>query len=844
MSMNGFISGSVVNFVLKNLLNFAIINTYWYNDNKEFGLFMNVELYRAYLNCLSTNDEKGFQDLTSKKKDINEFIITLFKNREDVNYKDNWNTCRKFLRNLPQKTKIIGEVAASLLGDKRITEAVTLINILQNDNDKEASITQACQEAIKTSENLLGMTQFISISLSIVTDREKLITTIFSKLSTNNEIQDRTYQLMNRFFDPKDTTTSNRILAIIQEINKTDSIDSIKSKELRTYYFIYDPANELKRIQQGKLEYVDLLPMLQKYSKNRDIILAIVSSAKFGPLVYLSLKNKEMISIIQSLITDREIAFAAVKNTQPRYQLTIYQNLIPDDIKNDAEFFKEIWKLLGNRIHFLPSTLRKDQKFLLDFAANYDWWIVMKDKWNDQSFILEAFQGYAKVQPQQDRKIVLNAVYNGLCLQFASDTYKSDFTIASKAVRNNMDALQFVSEEIKEAVVLEIIKSPFQLTPFTLKKIICHAGDLLKKTEFLLKALETNAAFFFLIPEDYQINKKLLLKAIKAGVAQPMPKVEEGESSSEGESLERLWKQRISKHRDKSSIAGAIVDEIPHHRKNDEDFGLLSIEVYGYAEDPEISLAYDRESCLQSLGSLNFQATFDRFPRLRGDKPFLLKAAVHHPGIILFADWSKIGKGDPKQVVQFKFDLLKANPETLMHIPQGIWDARHWIGELKDKTIAIQILKIASEELNENNEGREVPVFYSEVLTQLSDALRKDRSFLIEAIKIKFMTSILEYSDPSVWDDQFMIDLLNAYAPESELFQDICINASRKHRTNVLALLKKHDQLATSKWRRTEYDIRDGKTTFYEDVISDDGLKVKLSLEDRTTALAAVTQSY
>jgi len=209
--------------------------------------------------CILTDDFKTFQKIMSTNDNsdsvISDLIISIFDNIEDnkvsfVKYKD-------FIAKLPEyekgsqdfhKIKIIGGIAARLILNKEIKKAVTLINVLGSDK-KNAIITKACLEVIKTKENsIFEISNFISLSTAIVDDREKLITMIFFNLSRNAEerdeclnrqIQDSTCLLLNRFFDNKDVKTDKRIDRIIEAISKKHNIDKIISNELKDFYVVH-----------------------------------------------------------------------------------------------------------------------------------------------------------------------------------------------------------------------------------------------------------------------------------------------------------------------------------------------------------------------------------------------------------------------------------------------------------------------------------------------------------------------------------------------------------------------------------------------------------------------------
>jgi len=120
------------------------------------------------------------------------------------------------------------------------------------------------------------------------------------------------------------------------------------------------------------------------------------------------------------------------------------------------------------------------------------------------------------------------------------------------------------------------------------------------------------------------------------------------------------------------------------------------------------------------------------------------------------------------------------------------------------------------------------PEVYQDVINIFPN-LKGDKPFMLKAVKQ--YPGIIQFADPSVWDDQFMKDILNATVPDLTVFVDICSKASKEKRTKILALLKGRNMLATYKWQtkdnhlsvgewKKNYEKQGEQQSFYDAVIN------------------------
>lgn len=209
---------------------------------------MNIDT--TIITCFQQSNFKEFQKVVSKKKNqkvINAAIETLFAIRETD--KKSWSDCCSFVNKLKEHdaglqdfdtVNVIASLAANQVNNTKIVDAVTFINSF---NKKNSIIISTCEKILnEVQECNFLVSQFISLSTNIVSDKEELITRLFCQLSRNSSetVQKHTYKIImdkNIFYPIPEI--NRRIGKIIVLIEENQMIESIKNKDLKDFYLLY-----------------------------------------------------------------------------------------------------------------------------------------------------------------------------------------------------------------------------------------------------------------------------------------------------------------------------------------------------------------------------------------------------------------------------------------------------------------------------------------------------------------------------------------------------------------------------------------------------------------------------
>jgi len=422
----------------------------------------------------------------------------------------------------------------------------------------------------------------------------------FSFLNDPAEIQRMRQRdgIVNEVFSNK--ASENRPAADTRGVLKTRKITVNSDAKARSLQKIKNPSTWVID--------ADIIQTLKEYPGDPDIFNAVLNLGdRTAWFLNSCCKKTECSDFLKSIITDKDRALAVIKSSG-KDRFPVYKDLIPENIKENPEFFLEALKELGNILSLhIPKALQKNRDFMVKLAGQV-WSIVSDYKWkDDKDFVLDAFKHYVNVG-NPTRFSVLDAVtWNGLCLEFVPDEFKSDPEIALAAVLNNWKAIQFLSDQLRDGIVIKSFTPPY--TSSVLRRVISHFGGALNKKDFVLKAIKMNPISYFLTTEDLQKDPDVLLEAIKAGIGRQMPveeiKIDDKEDSISYE-IDQEWQRWASLCKDKGSIANAILSTLSKNLKEDKNFALQLVKVYGpalqelplFKEDLEVVEAAVKQSPL------------------------------------------------------------------------------------------------------------------------------------------------------------------------------------------------------------------------------------------------------
>jgi len=288
-----------------------------------------------------------------------------------------------------------------------------------------------------------------------------------------------------------------------------------------------------------------------------------------------------------------------------------------------------------------------------------------------------------------DYKVVSNAVNrNGLALEFASDEWKDDKNLALVAVAKHADALQFVSERLRNdvevvqaairnnnEVVLAVRKLDYVVgfTPYQ------NSADPIKKNGLVLE----------FVSQEVKENKAVVLEAIRKS-----PPALQFASNGIRKTINEC---------------GLGMEE---WRGNDREAVLVAVNQRGHAlEYASIELQGDPEIVLAAVKN-RWSALQFASESTRNDKEIILTALVQDGQALQYA--SKLLQNDPEVVLA----AIKKKPEALRYASRDIlqrvqkWELGSgdvWTGNDKHKALsAVQkdglALQFVSDELKSNTE--------------------------------------------------------------------------------------------------------------------------------------------
>jgi len=195
------------------------------------------------------------------------------------------------------------------------------------------------------------------------------------------------------------------------------------------------------------------------------------------------------------------------------------------------------------------------------------------------------------------------------------------------------------------------------------------------------------------------------------------------------------------------------------------------------SQDAQAYFPTRRDFCLYDI----HQGTIVLPEDFKKDKDFILKAAFIEPKILKDIDqtlWEDR---------EFKLSLLIYNAKALHYFPRKFDELKELFGGLgNDPEVVLDILGVLSEyvDADSNTDGR-LLVGIDYLFNFLPPSLKNDRKFLVEAVKMRWMSCVLKYADPSVWKgdketiETFKSSLLKAsqdapaYFPKEQMKTDL-----------------------------------------------------------------------
>lgn len=358
-----------------------------------------------------------------------------------------------------------------------------------------------------------------------------------------------------------------------------------------------------------------------------------------------------------------------------------------DAFKGDKDVVYQAVSRNGMMLEHASSEMRNDKEIFLAAVRKHHKAVAFASE-DLRKTLHELAMGTEEEYMGYDYKVVSNAVNrNGLALEFATDEWKDDKNLALVAVAKHAEALQFVSERLRNDV--EVVQAAIRNN----NEVVMAVKKLpyvLEFTPFQNSApIKKNGLVLEFASQDVKENKDVVLEAIRKSP----PAL-------------RFASTGIRKTINECGLG------MEEWRGNDREAVLVAVNQRGHAlEYASIELQGNPDIVLAAVRN-RWSALQFASESTRNDKEIILTAIVQDGQALQYA--SKLLQNDPEVVLA----ALKQKPEALRYASRDILQrvqkcelasGEVWAGYDKNKALsAVQkdglALQFVSDELKSNTE--------------------------------------------------------------------------------------------------------------------------------------------